>query len=168
MDILNEKQRKYQGSMDLSPRTQNFTTAELVLVSKNKAQIIILTLVISLVFNLVYAFEQWNRPDYKIGVLTKDVYIRIGSTETENGSCLLLPRGLVVENESPEGIPSIGQFDPERFSITVTSDSPTLVNYSSKYTKKRRNALYPVKIPKNLSVLSGDECSTLNSPAQSN
>lgn len=111
---------------------------------KNKEQVLVLILIVSLIFNLRYVFKEWNAPDYKIGTLRRDIKVSVYQTGTDDEE-ILLPQGLIVENRSPEGIPRIGQFEPERFSITITSDDPNLVNDSSKAAKQRKQALYPAE-----------------------
>jgi hypothetical protein len=70
----------------------------------------------SIVLNLWFIFNWMDQPAHRYGVLISDVTVPLTKDAT-----IMLPKGLVVRDESLQGISSIGQFDEYRFSITITS-----------------------------------------------
>lgn len=81
---------------------------------------------LNILFILGYIFNTINSPSYKLGILQEDVEVGYFSG-TEK--VFVLPKGITVKNESPQGLSAIGQFENQRFSIGITSNR-NLVNYS--------------------------------------
>jgi hypothetical protein len=98
---------------------------------------------LSILFNLVTVIDLMNLPDYRTGVLLRDVEI----ADYSNDSKVLfkLPKGTNVMNVSPRGLASLGLFDRERFSIVVVTNNAKVVNYElDETTKLPHGALYQV------------------------
>ena len=76
----------------------------------------------------ILGIRAFNEPTHKRGILTENVKVGIF---TGSDVVFELPNGLTVEDASPRGIAAIGMFEPERFSIVVTSDFDDLVNYDA-------------------------------------
>ena len=93
-------------------------------------------LVISLIINAFFIVNGiWDLFSHKLGVLTQD--IQVG--HFANGDVIYtLPKGLSVRDASPQGVGAIGQFEPNRFFIVITTDQEDVVNYSVK-----KDSLYP-------------------------
>lgn len=93
----------------------------------------------SIILNMWQAVCLSSYPLERCGVLTRDVTVFL-----KNGSSIVLPQGLVVRDDSPQGLAAVGQFEKHRFSITATSDWE-LVNYDVKWqTIHRSGSLYHV------------------------
>lgn len=91
-----------------------------------------------IVLNLWFVLSWLNQPSFKQGVLIRDITVPL----TQDVK-IILPKGLVVKDESPRGLTAIGQFDKNRFSITITSDFK-MVNYDVNWEAMRRPiSLYP-------------------------
>ena len=67
-----------------------------------------------------------NSPTNEIGRLEKE--IEIGYFQSDQ-TVFKIPKGITVKNVSERGLGAIGQFENERFSIVITSNDPSLVNY---------------------------------------
>lgn len=76
----------------------------------------------------ILGIRAFNEPTQKRGILTKNVKVGVFTGEDV---LFELPKGLTVEDASPRGLAAIGMFEPERFSIVVTSDFADLVNYDA-------------------------------------
>lgn len=74
----------------------------------------------------VVALEKLNAPEDRIGVLTKD--LEVGSF-SGTATIFRLPKGLTVRDASPRFFAAVGQFEPHRFSIIITSENESVVNY---------------------------------------
>lgn len=87
------------------------------------------SIILNILLVAILLLENFNMPTYELGVLTQDTDVGSrGSSEV----IFTLPKGLTVSNDSPRFIAAIGQFEPERFSISVSSNSPFRVDYESK------------------------------------
>ena len=91
-----------------------------------KKGFLISSLTLNIILGSILWFNSFNSPSYELGRLERDVEIGVFMTDS---SFLYLPKGLTVSNASERGLNAIGRFENERFSITFTSDDPTLVNY---------------------------------------
>ena len=80
----------------------------------------------NVIFILLFAWNWLNSPSNELGRLEKD--IEIGYFQSDN-SVFRIPKGIIVKNVSERGLGAIGQFENERFSIVITSDDASLVNY---------------------------------------
>ena len=115
----------------------------------NRKHIFRIILIISICLNIYFGFgklfDQFNSPPNRIGVLSKD--IKVGSFDT--GKTLLeLPKGLVVKDVSPRGFNAIDLFEPNRFSITITTDDENLIDYkTTEYTNPNKD-IYSADIHK--------------------
>jgi hypothetical protein len=93
--------------------------------------VLIASLGASLLLNLSLAlvlFLNWfNSPSGELGVLQHEVVARAHGEKLPLE--LRLPRGLTVRNEDPRGLAAIGMFEPYRFSVVLTTESPELVRY---------------------------------------
>ena len=85
-----------------------------------------ISIFINIIFILLFAWNWLNSPSNELGRLEKD--IEIGYFQSDN-SVFRIPKGLTVKNVSQRGLGAIGQFENERFSIVITSNDASLVNY---------------------------------------
>jgi hypothetical protein len=86
------------------------------------------SLAANFVFTVTFALDRLNRPEDRIGVLTRNVEVgSFSGTET----IFRLPRGLTVRDASPRFLEAVDQFEPHRFSIVVTTEDESLINYRS-------------------------------------
>ena len=67
-----------------------------------------------------------NSPSDEVGVLEKDVEVVFPFSKNR---VFTIPKGVTVKNRSERGLNGIGQLENYRFSIIITSDDSTLVNY---------------------------------------
>jgi hypothetical protein len=83
---------------------------------------------ISIVLNvLIIADGIWSYFTDRVGVLTQS--IEVG--HFASGDVLFtLPKGLAVRDVSPQGLGAIGQFEPYRFAIVITTGHKDAVDYS--------------------------------------
>ena len=94
-----------------------------------KQRLLQLFFVVSVLLNIFILIAWSNQPSYKIGILLHDVEV----ADYANDSRILfkLPKGITVMNVSPRGLATVGLFDSERFSFTITVSDSELINYSS-------------------------------------
>jgi hypothetical protein len=85
-----------------------------------------ISIFVNIIFILLFAWNWLNSPTNVLGRLEKD--IEIGYFQSDN-SVFRIPKGLTVRNVSQQGLGAIGQFENERFSIVITSNDASLVNY---------------------------------------
>lgn len=85
-----------------------------------------ISIFMNVIFLLLFAWNWLNSPSNELGRLEKD--IEIGYFQSDN-AVFRIPKGLTVKNVSERGLGAIGQFENERFSIVITSDDSSLVNY---------------------------------------
>jgi hypothetical protein len=85
-----------------------------------------ISIFVNIIFILLFAWNWLNSPTNELGRLEKD--IEIGYFQSDN-SVFRIPKGLTVKNVSQQGLGAIGQFENERFSIVITSNDASLVNY---------------------------------------
>lgn len=94
--------------------------------------------VTSIALNLWFLLVWSSQPPFRCGVLIRDITVPLTKEVT-----ITLPKGLVVRDDSPNGLAAIGTFDKNRFSITVTSDFK-MVEYDVDWRAIRRpGSLYP-------------------------
>ncbi|MEX0271444.1 hypothetical protein AB3R30_20115 [Leptolyngbyaceae cyanobacterium UHCC 1019] len=97
-------------------------------------------LCISLLLNFLVLLNSCNSPEYKFGVLERDVPVVL-YTISGKKVLLTLPKGLTVRNETPEGLARISLLAPYRFSVQIADGEDDLVDYSrsgrSTYSTKR-------------------------------
>lgn len=86
----------------------------------------------SIILNIWSLLIWTNLPPSRCGVLIRDITVPLTKDVT-----IILPKGLVVSDESPQGLAAIGQFDPYRFSIIITSDFD-MVDYNVDWKALRR------------------------------
>lgn len=86
-----------------------------------------ISILINVIFILVFLFNWLISPTNELGRLEKD--LDIGYFQSDN-SFFRIPKGITVKNVSQRGIGAIGQFENERFSIVITSNDGSLVNYN--------------------------------------
>jgi hypothetical protein len=77
-------------------------------------------------------------PRAQVGVLTDNVAV---TTFQEPSLSFVLPKGLTVADATPRGLAAAGQLEPFRFTIVVSSDRATLVDYE---TSTQRSAFGPL------------------------
>jgi hypothetical protein len=87
------------------------------------------SIVLNIIFGFLFFINWFNSPPNRVGVLTRD--LKIGMFGGKK-AFFVLPKGLTVRDASPQGIASAGLFEPYRFSIVITSNDNTLVNYQVK------------------------------------
>ncbi|MCI5056196.1 MAG: hypothetical protein MRY83_08810 [Flavobacteriales bacterium] len=85
-----------------------------------------LSILLNVFFILAISWNWINSPSNELGRLEKD--IEIGYFQSGK-SVFRIPKGLTVRNISQRGLSAIGQFENERFSILITPDDASLVNY---------------------------------------
>jgi len=104
--------------------------------------ILLFLLIVSVLLNSYLLLEKVNKPTYRLGTLSQDVEVqRFG----ENNMIFKLPKDLVVQDNSPRGLARIGEFEPYRFSIIISSSKTDIVNYLDGERKHRFGALYSIK-----------------------
>ena len=92
-----------------------------------KKMIFGISIFMNVIFILLFAWNWLNSPSNELGRLEKD--IEIGYFQSDS-SVFRIPKGLTVKNVSERGLGAIGQFENERFSIVITSNDASLVNYN--------------------------------------
>lgn len=92
-----------------------------------KKFLIICSVLLNIVFCLMFLWNNINTPSYKYGVLKNDVEVGIFSSDS---LLFTLPKGLTVKNVSPRGLNAIGQFEGNRFELVITTDRDDLVDYN--------------------------------------
>jgi hypothetical protein len=96
-------------------------------------------IILSVTLNIILVPVAWwgytTSPYTRSGFLKEDV--RIGGHFNGKETNIILPKGLIVSDASPRGLDAIDRFEPQRFSITVTSEHE-LVDYR----KVPRSSLY--------------------------
>lgn len=100
-----------------------------------------LLILFSVVFNILTIFDWTSQPEYKLEILTQDVEITVNGTET----LFRLPKGLTVENASPEGLATAGLFFPNRFRIKIATSDEKFVDYSFNNKNSPYGALYQIR-----------------------
>ncbi len=85
-----------------------------------------ISIFMNVIFILLFAWNSLNSPSNELGRLEKDIEIRYFQSEN---AVFRIPKGITVKNVSERGLDAIGQFENERFSIVITSDDASLVNY---------------------------------------
>ena len=106
-----------------------------------------ISIFLNVIFILLFAWNWLNSPSNELGRLEKD--IEIGYFQSDN-SVFKIPKGLTVKNVSERGLGAIGQFENERFSIVITSDDASLVNYDlPKDNLDMFGNFYSAEIPQN-------------------
>lgn len=87
--------------------------------------------VISIIFNILvllsWLLTIWLSPNGRLGRLEENLKIGYFAADSV---LFIVPKGITVEDASPWGLSAIGQFEPHRFAIIVTSDEAGLVNYN--------------------------------------
>ncbi|MCL1475334.1 hypothetical protein [Argonema antarcticum] len=89
---------------------------------------VVIVLGLSLLLNIWVGWEWLNAPEYKIGILKKDLELSFDGAGRQQ--LIKMSKGLSVRNEMPRGLAGVGTFLPYRFSITIATDDPYLVDYS--------------------------------------
>ena len=106
-----------------------------------------ISIFLNVIFILLFAWNWLNSPTNELGRLEKD--IEIGYFQSDS-SVFKIPKGLTVKNVSERGLGAIGQFENERFSIVITSDDASLVNYDlPKDSLDMFGNFYSAEIPQN-------------------
>ncbi|SCY32662.1 hypothetical protein SAMN05192588_2275 [Nonlabens sp. Hel1_33_55] len=85
-----------------------------------------ISIAFNIIFILLWFWSYLNSPSRELGRLEKE--IAIGHFQSED-PIFTLPKGLTVRNVSERGLNAIGQFENNRFSIIITADDPSLINY---------------------------------------
>lgn len=78
------------------------------------------------IFGLIALLFELNTN--QVGVLTEDV--KVGNFFNKDSVYFKLPKGLTVRNISPQGLGAIGQLEPHRFYIVVSTVDNHIVNYN--------------------------------------
>ena len=106
-----------------------------------------ISILLNVFFILTFVWNWLNSPSNELGRLEKD--IEIGYFQSDK-SVFRIPKGLTVRNVSQRGLGAIGQFENERFSIVITSDDASLVNYDlPKDSLDTFGNYYSAEIPQN-------------------
>ena len=106
-----------------------------------------ISIFLNVIFILLFTWSWLNSPTNELGRLEKD--IEIGYFQSDS-SVFKIPKGLTVKNVSERGLGAIGQFENERFSIVITSDDASLVNYDlPKDSLDMFGNFYSAEIPQN-------------------
>ena len=95
---------------------------------------------ISILFNIFTMISSLNQPDYKLGILKRDV--NIADYNDDSKVVFKLPKGMTIVDVSPRGLPSIGLFNAERFSFTIVGSSSDFTEYSDLTNKSPFGGLY--------------------------
>ena len=108
-------------------------------IMKRTNLIFIVIWMVSILANLLFLIDYYNRPTYRLGKLKKDINIdSFGSTKTNP---FLLPKGMVIMDDSPRGIASAGLFRPDRITFSIMIDRD-LVDYSQSSYLDYHESLY--------------------------
>lgn len=83
-------------------------------------------LIVSLLVNLWVLLNALSSPSGRLGKLEREVRVRHFLSDSV---LFVLPKGIDVRDASERGIGAIGQFENQRFTIVITSDDASLVNY---------------------------------------
>ena len=106
-----------------------------------------LSILLNVFFILAFVWNWLNSPSNELGRLERD--IEIGYFQSDK-FVFRIPKGLTVRNVSQRGLGAIGQFENERFSIVITSDDASLVNYDlPKDSLDMFGNFYSAEIPQN-------------------
>ncbi|MBE0663155.1 MAG: hypothetical protein IH597_11905 [Bacteroidales bacterium] len=106
-----------------------------------------ISMLLNVLFILAFVWNWLNSPSNELGRLEKD--IEIGYFQSDS-SVFRIPKGLTVKNVSERGLVAIGQFENERFSIVITSEDASLVNYDlPKDSLDLFGNFYSAEIPQN-------------------
>lgn len=90
------------------------------------------SLLVNALFILHWFFSNFIFTTNRIGILTEDVKAGYFASDS---TFIFIPKGTQVKDISPRGIGRIGQFEPNRFEIIITSDR-NIVDYSDLGDKK--------------------------------
>ena len=91
-----------------------------------KKWLFIISVFLNILFGILYFWNLINSPTNELGRLEKEIKIGYFSSDQ---TVFTIPKGITVRNVSQRGLGAIGQFENERFSIVITSNDPSLVNY---------------------------------------
>ena len=106
--------------------------------------VLVLSLVGNAVWGIAYFLDSQTAPLARVGVLTQDVVV--GSPWDKPGSPLIhLPKGLVVRDTSPRSIAASDLFEPNRFSITVGTNTRGIVDYEGSHNLKPDEYRYSIR-----------------------
>jgi hypothetical protein len=106
-----------------------------------------ISILLNVFFILAFVWNWLNSLSNELGRLEKD--IEIGYFQSEK-TVFRIPKGLTVRNVSQRGLGAIGQFENERFSIVITSNDASLVNYDlPKDSLDTFSNYYSAEIPQN-------------------
>jgi hypothetical protein len=106
-----------------------------------------ISIFLNIIFILIFVWNSIHSHSNEIGRLEKD--IEIGYFNSDN-AIFKIPKGLTVKNVSERGLGAIGQFENERFSIVITSNDASLVNYDlPKDSLDMFGNYYSAEIPQN-------------------
>ncbi|SEA75501.1 hypothetical protein [Psychroflexus halocasei] len=106
-----------------------------------------ISIFLNIIFILIFVWNSIHSHSNEIGRLEKD--IEIGYFNSDN-AIFKIPKGLTVKNVSERGLGAIGQFENERFSIVITSNDASLVNYDlPKESLNLFSNFYSAEIPQN-------------------
>lgn len=114
-----------------------------------------ISILLNVFFILAFIWNWLSSPSYKLGRLEKD--IEIGYFQSDS-SVFKIPKGLTVKNVSERGLGAIGQFENERFSIVITSNDASLVNYDlPKDSLDMFGNFYSAELPQNKKQIDSKE-----------
>jgi hypothetical protein len=93
----------------------------------------------SITINIILLLEDFNRPTHKLGKLKND--ISISSFSNGKSNLIKLPKGMIVMDNSPQGIAAIGTFNMDTivFPIVIEKD---LVDYSESSQIENKQSVY--------------------------
>ena len=106
-----------------------------------------ISIFLNVIFILFFAWNWLNSPTNELGRLEKEIEIGYFLSDS---SVFKIPKGLTVKNMSERGLGAIGQFENERFSIVITSNDASLVNYNlPKDSLDMFGNFYSAELPQN-------------------
>lgn len=100
------------------------------------ATIMTVSLALNCFLGGMYGLSKFNASSGRLGILNKD--LRLGEFGGHK-VIFTLPKGIIVQDETPNGFAAIDLFEPHRFSIVVTSENDNLVDYKSNNLSEHEN-----------------------------
>jgi hypothetical protein len=86
------------------------------------------SVVLNIVFLVVFLVHELNSPTQKLGVLTRNVS---AGSFGKGDVAFTLPMGLTVVDVSPQGFTALGRFENSRYAIVITTEDRKLVDFNA-------------------------------------
>ncbi len=93
----------------------------------------------SILLNFIFLVDYLNRPTYQLGILKRDLNIMSFYDDTK--VIFKIPKGMVVMDNSPQGIMAAGVFSANRISFSIMVDK-NWIDYSQSIHLNNHQSLY--------------------------